>query len=818
MRAFMKKAFSVLSSAAVLAMPLGSVCAADISAVPRPDENKNAAVSGGFSVAIPSFRASDVDGSGELCLVPELFTAAAPSVRAARAAAFPESYDMRDTYGVSPVRNQASYGTCWAHSAIASAESSVLRSNRSADLSEFHTAYYTYYGDEQIKPSSSTFTGVINSGGTAMMVTNLWGQWIGPVNESRLRYGDEYFFKDQEQVDVMKYQADYHLRNSYMFDFDSDRTNKDEIELLVKQYVVDGLSVDVSFYSDPNMCFSPEFNSTNSAKKPRFSNHSVSIVGWDDNFSAENFKIPAENDGAWLVKNSWGESYGDNGYMWISYEDRSLTEFAVFELEDASDLTRIYQHDTFAPTYSLSAYDEPDDNSPSYMANIFNTSESVRIDSVGTYIFYPGTEYEITVYTGLSDPADPSSGAASDVTKGVCDDAGYVTIDLGSSVVVEAENGEDTSFSVVVKLTSEESPFVVPIEGSMNVTDDVTGEVTSLGTFATYEGIIAFTGRNESFFSVDGENWEDTVDSDYIYTEEEEQEVLESYKEAFFDGIEPDDTEGLDNAAAVLRKYRNLFASGTLRLNTGNISLKAFGNEVGSVTFSHMSGAVPADERVELSSKEGLEIYYKTSAEDEYELYEEPIEITGKTRIYATTDHLNGPADARDYYPERAALYSLKYMISADGNDGDIRDCDYAAGDDYIIIDADATATSVSLFPYSAGDIVFNGEVYESADRIITDIGRGVTTVTLGLCGAGVPDGSIDVLILKCELGDANGSGLVDAADASKVLEHYASLSVGGNGVIPDYMIKYADYNRDGLTDSRDASDILAHYAEMSTQ
>lgn len=799
-------------------MPLGSVCAADISAQPQLNENKNAAVSGCFSVAIPSFRAVSDEIGGGFTLVPDLFSGAYASVKLAEAQQLPISYDMRDTYGVNPVRNQAGYGTCWTHSAIASAESSVLRSDPSVDLSEFHSAYYTYYGDEQIKPSSSTFSGIMNQGGTAMMVANLWGQWIGPVNESRLRYGDESFFRDNAQVDSMKYQADYHMRNAYMFDYDGDRTNKEEIDLLVKQFVMEGLSVDVSFYSDSSICYSSEFNSTNSSKKPRFSNHSVAIVGWDDAFPAENFNIPAENDGAWLVKNSWGENYGDDGYIWISYEDRSLTEFAVFELEDASDLTRIYQHDTFSPTYSLSAYDDTDENLPSYMANVFSTSESTRIDSIGTYIFYPETEYEITIYTGLSDPSDPSSGAASAVTKGVCDRAGYVTIDLDQSVVVEAGSGEDTAFSVVVKLYCDESPFVVPIEASMNVTNDVTGEIISLGTYATYDGIMEFTGENESFFSADCENWEDTIYSDHIYTEEEEQEVLASYEEALYDGIEPDDTEGLDNAAAVLRNYRNLFASGTLRLNIGNISLKAYGNKVGSVTFSHMSGAVPADEEVELSSKEGLDVYYKTSAEDGYRLYEEPIEITEKTCIYATTDPQNGSADVRSYYPEKAALYSIRYMTTADGNDSDIRYCDYTAGDDYIIIDADADVTSVSLFPYSAGEIGFNDEVYGSADRIISDIGKGINTMTLGLSRDGIPDSSVDVLIIKCDLGDADGNGMVDASDASKVLEHYSSLSVGGNGVIPGYMLKYADYDCDGITDSRDASGILAYYAEMSTQ
>jgi hypothetical protein len=36
-------------------------------------------------------------------------------------------------------------------------------------------------------------------------------------------------------------------------------------------------------------------------------NHYVTVLGWDD------------SKGAWLIKNSWGEDWGDLGYMWVKY-------------------------------------------------------------------------------------------------------------------------------------------------------------------------------------------------------------------------------------------------------------------------------------------------------------------------------------------------------------------------------------------------------------------------------------------------------------------------------------------------------------------
>ena len=50
--------------------------------------------------------------------------------------------------------------------------------------------------------------------------------------------------------------------------------------------------------------------------------HGVLIIGWDDNYSKDNFYYEKpENDGAWLVLNSWGSSWGNNGTAWISYDD-----------------------------------------------------------------------------------------------------------------------------------------------------------------------------------------------------------------------------------------------------------------------------------------------------------------------------------------------------------------------------------------------------------------------------------------------------------------------------------------------------------------
>ena len=53
-------------------------------------------------------------------------------------------------------------------------------------------------------------------------------------------------------------------------------------------------------------------------------NHAVAIVGWDDNYSKDNFNsdMRPTKDGAYIALNSWGTAYGNKGYYYISYEDK----------------------------------------------------------------------------------------------------------------------------------------------------------------------------------------------------------------------------------------------------------------------------------------------------------------------------------------------------------------------------------------------------------------------------------------------------------------------------------------------------------------
>ena len=65
------------------------------------------------------------------------------------------------------------------------------------------------------------------------------------------------------------------------------------------------------------------------------SSHLVAIVGWDDDYPVDNFREDRRpsKPGAWIARNSWGELYGEEGYFYISYEDGSLKDASVYDVE-----------------------------------------------------------------------------------------------------------------------------------------------------------------------------------------------------------------------------------------------------------------------------------------------------------------------------------------------------------------------------------------------------------------------------------------------------------------------------------------------------
>lgn len=644
----------------------------------------------------------------------------------------PEEYDMRSEGKITSVKNQGSYAACWTFASAASAETSLLKYEPSVDLSEWHTAFYTYYGEEQTSLEGMTTAEKLQYGGNCFSVANLWAQWKGPVKEEKLPYGNTQLFDDSYTVGRYENAADYHLENAYLFDYNADGSNRQQVNSLIKQFICSGSAVDVSFSTNG---YNYAYNSAYSTTSPMLADHSVTIAGWDDNFPVENFKSGSRpsGSGAWLVRNSWDVGFGDNGYFWISYEDTSLCEFAVFDIESKEEYSKNYQHDSFVPTATMSSDEDESVNKPSYMANVFKAEEAEQLEAISTYIMNPGTEYEITVYTDLADVNDPSSGTASSVTTGISDLTGYITIELAEDVKLEA----DEEFAVAVKMYCEDSKYVLPAESSLVICDENDVVQADLGNYSTYEQICDYTNAGESFYSEDGLSWHDITDKNFQYTEEEKNELLESIIEA--------NSEILTETQ--IEEYRSLFGMGDLVLVMGNLSLKAFTNPCDTIDFSHASGNVPLDERVELSVKDGSDIYYSVNGGAEV-LYTEPLEITEKTTIKATKDHRS--YTTREYSPAEAELIYLGYYTPTSYvTSDDIYKAERVDESTYNI-NLTGNKPSIELFFVSEADITMNGAAAEKNVFLeAIEIGYGLQTVELTLTQENRLDNTVTINIYR---------------------------------------------------------------------
>lgn len=169
-----------------------------------------------------------------------------------------------------------------------------------------------------------------------------------------------------------------------------------------------------------------------------YGNHFVTLVGWNDTFSQDNFRITPPGDGAWICKNSWGTDWGDEGFFYLSYYDQPLHRgpAAAYVINNTLAYENLYQLDVGGIDMVFTA----GDNSTLDYANFFTAFDDGWIAAVGTY-FDDDEEYEIIVSV---------NGCDVYAQRGKASFTGYETIRLDTFVAVN----EGDEFSIEMRRKS----------------------------------------------------------------------------------------------------------------------------------------------------------------------------------------------------------------------------------------------------------------------------------------------------------------------------------------------------------------------------
>ena len=166
------------------------------------------------------------------------------------------------------------------------------------------------------------------------------------------------------------------------------------------------------------------------------SNHAVTVVGWDDTFPAENFLEGHQppGPGAWIVKNSWGTDWGNDGYFYLSYYDKTLCYPQTFEYVRPEDREpkslEILEHD-FMPSEFVSATYYSD---PVYTAGIFEMETDSVLQYVSAMTGDLNTEVTASVYLLSEGAKGPTDGVLMETVSGSFDYAGYHRMALTNNI------------------------------------------------------------------------------------------------------------------------------------------------------------------------------------------------------------------------------------------------------------------------------------------------------------------------------------------------------------------------------------------------
>ena len=678
---------------------------------------------------------------------------------------FPERFDLREKGLVSAVKNQGSYGMCWCFASLSALEGQLLPQEPAIDLSEWHAAYYTYSDVFGFSQPGTDPIDRLKGGGNGYMLAPTLTRWVGPVHEAQYPFGNYDHLKPDAQVTDFYADAVCHVSDFCFLAYDPQSADFSDQCNAVKQAVYSGNAVTMN-YLNRTASYTPSKDAFyNDGKVTSGTYHAVSVVGWDDAFPAERFRDDPGQDGAWLVKNSWGPGWGENGYFWMSYKTAGVVETYYLQQEPAQKHDGMYLYDDYG---MWTAFSEQDEDDSARCANVFTAQEDTCITSV-LVCTADSEDYSVCICKDMKSTRRPDSGKTYGTVSGHFDNAGYHTVDLAEPVPVKA--GE--SFAVMADFSGKPGQHIACEGYIKHTTEHPDGSVDVDETLHTEEQMLSTFAPGQSLYCTDGRNWHDMYDEEPVnLTSENGSDKLTSY------------------------------------VKVGNICLRALTQQQGTVLFSEYADTVPAGTEITLSAVGADEIWYSVNDGVQTLYSGEPIVITGDTVVDAAALCGEEAHHFTRRYAVRKARISSMLEVNSDSY------LQFTQLDPHTFT-AVWTGSRADFLPITTGTIQSDAETFSSGQITQTDNTRPALTMTVS--GEGLEDCLYVIYFTEDYLGDVNLDGLVNASDAAQVLIYAAAA--GADSLTPEDVpdaawLGRADWDQSDTVNASDAACILIEAAK----
>ena len=399
----------------------------------------------------------------------------------------PPSYNSVELGYVTSVKSQQ-YNDCWAYAGLAMLETKLLRSGyQNVDMSEPHLNLWA-----MTRSNGKGWIRDYYDDGFATIAPGYFTSWQGGV-----------LLSDAENISFAGMTGDTAATNLAKFGVTSLRYLNNESIDVIKQSIIDnggvvtGFGYSSSFWDGRSSYYMPQ------SYEGGYVGHMIEIVGWDDIYSKENFLYEPENDGAWLVKNSWGSNSSSlDGFFWMSYEnkyifsDKYKPSYTINSFMEITDDIKLIQNEIYGATYE---FDYINQSEVTYLNRFDFDSEHPFIDKVMFKTECKGADY--TIYFVPEENGKPADNTSKwiELYSDKAEFSGYICSDIDD-----------------FEVTGKKGSIAIKIDSS---------SISRKATIGVGEWLVTSGTNNYRFIN------ETERGQSYIYKDGGYQDILDWYKE-----------------------------------------------------------------------------------------------------------------------------------------------------------------------------------------------------------------------------------------------------------------------------------------------